>query len=245
MSGSAAFEVDGLTKRYGGREVLRIDRLVVPRGKIFGVMGPSGAGKSTLLRLLDLLEPATSGSVRFMGERAEGERRRLSMRRRMAMVFQRPALFNASVYDNVAYGLRVRGIGGSRARQRVVAALEAVGLAGLADRSARSLSGGEAQRIALARAMVVEPEALLLDEPTANLDPGNVALMEKLIHALNGEQGATIVIVTHNVFQARRLADEVLFLYQGRPVETGPARDVFSSPRDERTRAFIEGKMVY
>ncbi|MBO8129707.1 MAG: ATP-binding cassette domain-containing protein [Peptococcaceae bacterium] len=210
-------------------------------------MGPSGAGKTTLLRFLSLLDLPTEGLLAIDGQdvRTLDCRARLRLRRRMTMVFQKPILFNTSVFENVAYGLRIRGISGNKLRRAVSDALAWVGLRDLAGRNARTLSGGEAQRIALARAAVLETDVLLLDEATANLDPANVALMEDLILKLNRQKGVTIIMVTHNVFQTKRLADEVVFMWEGKVVETGPAAAVFSNPRDERTRAFIEGRAIY
>jgi tungstate transport system ATP-binding protein len=147
------------------------------------------------------------------------------------------------VWDNVAYGLRLRGQRGVRTQVR--AALEHVGLSALASQRARTLSGGEAQRVALARAMVLQPDVLLLDEPTANLDPYNVTLIEEIIQTLNRERGTTLVLVTHNVFQARRLAQRAALLLDGRLVEVADAEAFFQSPHDPRTAAFVRGDMVY
>ncbi len=237
-------ELDGVVKCYGAREVCRVERLDIRRGEIMGIMGPSGAGKSTLLRLLNFLEPATSGRINFDGYAIEGTGSPpLAVRRKVTMVFQEPMLLSASVAANVAYGLRLRGE--KEIQSRVQSALEMVGLIHLAKAPASTLSGGEAQRVALARAFVIEPDLLLLDEPTANLDPYNVALIEGLILRVNRERGTTIVLVTHNVFQARRLAHRVLFLLEGRVIEMGDTEQLFTSPTDPRTAAFIRGEMVY
>lgn len=240
-----AYRLEGIVKRYGGREVLRIESLSIPLGGIFGLIGPNGSGKSTLLRLLNFLEPPTEGTIVFRGCHCpDGDGRvPLEIRRRVTMVFQRPILLNASVRENVAYGLKVRGEKGIEGR--VMEALERVGLTDFADVSARTLSGGEGQRVALARAMVIGPEMLLLDEPTANLDPYNAALIEKIVSDYNREQGTTIVLVTHNVFQARRLAHRAALLLEGRIVEVGEARRLFESPQDPRTGAFVRGEMIY
>jgi tungstate transport system ATP-binding protein len=239
-----AYQLDGVVKLYGQREVLHIDELAILQGEIFGVVGPSGAGKSTLLRLLDFLEPPTRGQIRF-GAYVTGNNglAPLSVRRRLAMVFQRPVLLNTTVADNVAYGLRLRR--DERIAQRVQAALEQVALSHLAAAPARTLSGGEMQRVALARAIVIEPEVLLLDEPTANLDPYNVGLIERIVAELNRERGTTIVLVTHNVFQARRLAQRAGLLLDGRLVEVSAASQFFTAPGDQRTAAFVRGEMVY
>lgn len=238
------YTLEGLGKSYEGRSVLHIDRLHVHAGEILGVVGPSGAGKSTLLRLLNFLEPPTSGYVQFDGNRYNGRGEvPIEVRRRVTTVFQRPILLDRSVRDNVRYGLRLRGKRNSTSS--VEAVLDEVGIADLAEQKARRLSGGEAQRVALARAMVLEPEVLLLDEPTANLDPYNVGLMESIIRILNNRQQMTIVLVTHNIFQARRLADRVLFLLDGAAVEVAETEAFFEAPGDERTKAFVNGEMVY
>lgn len=237
--------VDNVSKQFGPREVLRVERLSLAAGRIHGVMGPSGAGKSTLLRLLNLLERPTAGRILYRGRDVHAYRPRLELQRRMAMVFQKPVLFDGTVYENVAYGLRVRGVRGLEAAGKVDDALRRVGLEPLRRARALTLSGGEAQRVAMARALVLEPDVLLLDEPTSNLDPNNVALLEGLIRGASGGNGTAVVLVTHNVFQAQRLADQVVFLYEGQVVEEGLAAQVFEAPGDERTRAFIRGEMVY
>jgi len=238
------YHLEKVSKAYGPREVLRVDFLEIQQGEIFGVVGPSGAGKSTLLRLLDFLESPTCGQLHFKGYySANGSRAPLDVRRCVTTVFQRPVLLNTSVYGNVAYGLKIRG--DKEVQHKVKGVLEQVGLSDLIRDRARFLSGGEAQRVALARAMVIEPEVLLLDEPTANLDPYNVSLIEDIVADLNRQRGTTIVLVTHNVFQARRMAHRVALLLEGQVVEVAPVRDFFEAPRDPRTAAFVRGEMVY
>lgn len=238
------FQIERLTKVYGAREVLRVDGLEVKGGEILGIMGPSGSGKSTLLRLLNFLEPPTEGTIHFLEKAIPGNGRPpLDLRRKITMVFQRPVLISGTVRENVAYGLRLRGEKGTDGRVEEI--LHWVGLEELASAPAQTLSGGERQRVALARAMVIEPEVLLLDEPTANLDPYNVSLMEETIASIKEQRGTTIVLVTHNVFQARRLSDRVAFLLNGQIVEVGETERVFTDPHDSRTAAFVRGEMVY
>jgi tungstate transport system ATP-binding protein len=238
------YHLEQVTKSYNGRCVLQVDSLDIRRGEILAVVGPSGAGKSTLLRLLNFLEPPTSGSIRFLDSEFGPERTPpLALRRRVTTVFQRPILLNRTVWANVAYGLQLRG-----QRQftgQVQAALEQVGLTAMAHQRARTLSGGEAQRVALARAMVLQPDVLLLDEPSANLDPYNVGLIEEIVHTLNATQGTSLVLVTHNVFQAKRLAHRVALFLEGQIAEIADAETFFGSPRDPRTAAFVRGEMVY
>ncbi len=238
------YRLEKVSKAYGSREILCVDSLEIKQGEIFGIVGPSGAGKSTLLRLLDFLESPTSGQLHFKDYySANGSRVPLEVRRRVTTVFQRPVLLNTSVYGNVAYGLKIRG--DKAVQRKVKEVLKQVGLSDMIRERARFLSGGEAQRVALARAMVIEPEVLLLDEPTANLDPYNVGLIEDIVADLNRERGTTMVLVTHNVFQAKRLAHRVALLLEGRVVEVAPAWEFFEAPRDPRTAAFVRGEMVY
>ena len=238
------YQLQGVNKSYNGRCVLHVSNLDIRRGEIFALVGPSGAGKSTLLRLLNFLEPPTSGTVRFLdAEFSANCTMLLELRRRVTTVFQQPILLNRSVQDNVRYGLRLRG---RRNVARLVEyTLEQVGLKDLASQRARTLSSGEAQRVALARAMALKPDVLLLDEPTANLDPYNVGLIEEIVRTLNRERGMTLVLVTHNVFQARRLADRVALLLEGQVIEVSGVETFFQSPRDPRTAAFVRGEMVY
>jgi len=238
------FRLQGLVKAYNGRCVLQVDELEIFRGEIFALVGPSGAGKSTLLRLLNFLEPPTQGRIHFLGAEFTPDRDMpLSLRRRVTTVFQRPMLLNRSVRDNVAFGINLRGRRDSR--QEIETTLEQVGLGDLGRQKARTLSGGEAQRVALARAMVLRPDVLLLDEPTANLDPYNVGLIEGIVQGLNREHGITLVLVTHNVFQAKRLAQRVALMLEGQIVEIADVETFFETPRDPRTRAFVNGEMVY
>lgn len=243
-SATPAYRLEGVTQRYGERLVLAVDRLEVRRGEVLALVGPSGAGKSTLLRLLNFLETPSSGQIQAFGYTyATCDTVPLELRRQVTTVFQRPVLLAASVLDNVAYGLRLRGR--REARQAALAALERLGLGHLARKPARGLSGGEMQRVALARAMVIEPAVLLLDEPTANLDPYNVQLIEQTTSDMHRRYGTTVVLVTHNVFQARRLAQRVALLLDGRIVEIADVEQFFEAPRDPRTAAFVRGEMVY
>lgn len=242
MNAGEVFRLEQVRKVYGRREVLAVEELSIFRGEILGLVGPSGAGKSTLLRLLNFLEPPTSGRIYFQGNCYDG-RVSLLVRRRITTVFQRPLLLEGTVAYNVAYGLYLRGRRGFR--EKVAEMLEQVGLGSLAGEQARTLSGGEAQRVALARALILEPEVLLLDEPTANLDPYHVALLEEIVCQQNREHGTTIVWVTHNVFQARRVAHRVGLLLDGQLVEVAETETFFERPRDPRAAAFVRGEMVY
>jgi tungstate transport system ATP-binding protein len=239
-----AYTIDNLTKVYKTRQVLDIDYLAIHAGEILAIVGPSGSGKSTLLRLLNFLEPPTGGKISYLSEvfGPEGSVS-LDARRSVTTVSQRPILLDRSVRANVEFGLRLRG--GRDRDGEVREALRMVGLAALEGQAARTLSGGEAQRVALARALVIRPLALLLDEPTANLDPYNVGVIENAVRRLNTERGTTIVLVTHNVFQARRLAHRVALILDGKIVEVADTETFFEQPRDPRAQAFVRGEMVY
>ncbi|NHZ71471.1 MAG: ATP-binding cassette domain-containing protein [Aquificales bacterium] len=238
------YQLEAITKDYGERQILQIDSLTIYRGETLALVGPSGAGKSTLLRLLNFLETPTNGRIHFQGIAfSANSPLPLHLRRRVTTVFQRPFLLNRSVRANVRYGLRLRGRRDEI--QAVEMALEQVGLLAMARQPARTLSGGEAQRVALARALVIQPDVLLLDEPTANLDPQNVTLIEAIVTQLNQQQGTTLVLVTHNIFQARRLAGRAALMMDGRIVELSDSATFFNNPRDPRTAAFVRGDMVY
>jgi tungstate transport system ATP-binding protein len=238
------YRLQNVSKEYEGRRVLQVENLKIERGEVFAMVGPSGAGKSTLLRLLNFLEPPSSGRIRFLDvEFTANQPMSLKYRRRVTTVFQRPTLLNRSVQANVGYGLKLRGL--RHSEDKIEKALEQVGLQHLDRQRARTLSGGEAQRVALARAIVLQPDVLLLDEPTANLDPYNVGLIEEIVTNLNREQGTTLVLVTHNVFQAKRLAHRVALMLESQIVEVAGVEAFFESPQDPRTAAFVRGEMVY
>lgn len=244
---SNAYHLQNITKSYGSKAVLDINDFTISSGIITALIGPSGSGKSTLLRLLNCLEAPDSGSMNILGLDlpANSTKIDITMRRRMAMVLQKPVLFNSSVFDNVAYGLKIRKIPETQIRKSVIDMLEFVGLADKSERHAKTLSGGEAQRASLARALVINPDILLLDEPTANLDPANVLAIEDLVKKAKQAWSTTIVIVTHNMFQAKRLADRAALLLDGSVIEYSDADSFFNSPQDDRTLSFIKGEMIY
>lgn len=242
---SPLYRLEGVEQLYGSRTVLKIPSLDIPRGEVFTVLGPNGAGKTTLLRLLALLEaPARGGlTLRLDGREIREATATISDRRRIAMVFQRPLLLSRSVRENVAYGLRLRGQ--RDASREIDALLDRLGLLRLAEARAHTLSGGETQRVALARALIVRPDILLLDEPTANLDPASGALIEAMIREKRQRDDVTIILVTHNIFQARRLATRALLLLDGEMIEEGDAAAFFASPRDARAARFLAGEMTF
>jgi tungstate transport system ATP-binding protein len=233
--------IEKLQKLFGDKEVLRNIDLRIFQGEIFAFIGPSGAGKTTLLRILNFFEIPEKGNIKFMGMNPEV----INIRRRMSLLFQTPAIFNNSVFENVAYGLKVRGIEKKIIEKNVGDALNIVGLPGMEKQNARTLSGGEAQRMAFARAIVYDPQVLLLDEPTANLDPANVMKIEEIIKRIRNERGTTIVLATHNIPQVRRIADRVGILLNGELIEVNSKEGIFSKPKDARSEAFINGEMIY
>jgi tungstate transport system ATP-binding protein len=240
-SSDALFRLESVEHRYGPRVVLDIEHLELMRGETLAIIGPSGCGKTTLLRLLQFLERPSAGRLLFDGQQIDTPPP-LALRRRVTTVFQRPIVLNRSVRDNLAYGLVARGV--TAYGDRIARLLDALALGPFAHAPAPTLSGGEIQRVALGRALAFDPEVLLLDEPTANLDPPNVALIERLIRDRKA-RGTTIVLATHHVFQARRLADRTAFLLEGQIVEIAPTPRLFDTPGDPRTRAFLTGDMVY
>ncbi|MCZ7393531.1 MAG: phosphate ABC transporter ATP-binding protein [Candidatus Methanoperedens sp.] len=237
--------IKNLCKSFGSKEVLKNVNLVINRAEIFALIGPSGAGKTTLLRILNLFEKPKSGGIVFEGILLNGDHDGKKVRKKMSLLFQTPAVFNISVFDNVAYGLKVRGMDKRIIEKKVSSALDIVGLSGMEKQIARTLSGGEAQRMAFARAIVYDPEILLLDEPTANLDPSNVAKIEEIIKHIRNDLGTTIVIATHNIPQVKRIADRVGILLNGELIEVNSIEGIFMAPEDERSAAFLKGEMVY
>ncbi|MFD1513759.1 phosphate ABC transporter ATP-binding protein [Halomarina rubra] len=267
-------EADGLSYGYSEAVVEDVSFAAAP-GEVLALIGPSGTGKTTLLRTLALFDRPDAGTVRIDGRDpwTTSDDERIALRRRLGMVFQDRSLFTGSVAFNAAYGLRVRRSRLQRGRERLFSsvrwaletlpgvpagsvlgdravpdaaleALDAVGMLWAGDRPARSLSAGEAQRVAFARALATDPAVLLLDEPTSNLDPRNTALIEAAIERASA-RGITVVLATHDMQQARRVADSVAVLLDGQCIEHGPRDRVFEDPEDERAAKFVAGELVY
>jgi tungstate transport system ATP-binding protein len=240
------FELKDITKDYKGKCALKDVTLESEKAKILAVIGPSGAGKTTLLRIVNVLERPTKGTLKIDGENpfqlSNGELYKI--RTRMAMVFQNPSLFQRTVEANVAYSLKIRYMDQDSIDNRVSQALKLVGLEDFKPQFAPTLSAGEAQRVSFARAIVFEPELLLLDEFTANLDPANVKLLEEGLINYQKETNSSIVLATHNLFQAKRLADEVVFILDGEIVERAEKDKFFESPENPLTRSFLSGELI-
>lgn len=231
-------EAKGLVFEAGGKRLIDGIDITLRPGPVTAVMGPNGAGKSLLLRLLHGLLRPTQGEILWAGRPADRE-----IASRQAMVFQRPVLLRRSVAANIRYALDVRGVAPAEQRSRLDAVLHAARLEHLAERPARVLSGGEQQRLAIARALSVAPEILFLDEPTASLDPASTHAIEVLLqHACAG--GTKLVLVTHDVGQAKRLAQEVLFMHRGCIAEQTIAERFFARAASAEARAFLEGRIV-
>lgn len=223
--------------RKAGKSLLTDITLTLDYGPRTVVMGPNGAGKSLLLRLCHGLLQPTSGRVQWILSDSR------ALRRRQAMVFQRPVLLRRSVAANVAYALAVGGVAWRARRRLVRQVLEQVGLMALASQPARVLSGGEQQRLALARAWALQPQVLFMDEPTANLDPSATRRIEAIINTIH-QSGTKIIMTTHDLGQARRHADEVVFLHSGRVLEHTLAAHFFQHPKSHEARAFLAGELV-
>jgi len=219
------FEIRELTKVYNGKKVLDIPHLTIKKGSIYGVMGPNGSGKTTLLSILSLLLSPTSGKIYFEGIDIDEADKHL-LRQKMTLVLQNPLLFSTTVEKNVAYGLKARGIRGGEREERVRECLRLVGLDGFGKRGSKELSGGEVQRVAIARSLALNPMVLLLDEPSANIDRGSMDLLDKILKELNQRFQITVILATHNINQAYRLSDDVICLFEGK-VARSPLENLF------------------
>ena len=215
-----------ISKTYGDKTVVDNIDLQIHEGEIIALIGPNGSGKTTLLKMLAFLESPASGEMTFQGEKVNFKETE-EIRMRSTLVFQKTVLFSTSVYNNIAYGLKMRKISKEIRDREVKKALELVRLKGFEKRPARNLSGGEQQRVAIARALVLKTKLLLLDEPTANLDPKNVGIVEEVIDTVNRENQITIVMATHNMFQARELPHRIALIDEGKITEVGTPTEVF------------------
>lgn len=242
MTATATYELNAIRHRISESFTLEIDALRVEAGETLCLVGPTGAGKSTLLRLLSGLCLPTSGQIKFQ-DAPIGPSTPVATLRQIVTAHQSPLLLSQSVRRNIEYGLRVRGM--SNHRERIDPILDALGLTPYANQLARTLSGGQRQLVAVGRALAVGAEVLLLDEPTSHLDPSHVGRVEALVQERRASRPLTVVWVTHNLFQAERMADRVGLILSGQLIEVAPTADFFHRPADERTSAFIHGKMVY
>jgi len=219
-------ELKDLTKTYSNKIVVNDVNLQIYEGEILALLGPNGSGKSTILKILAFIESPTGGTVEFQGEKVNYKKTE-QVRLQSTLVFQKTALFSTSVYNNVAYGLKIRGVTKSVQEEEVKKALKLVRLEGFEKRPAKKLSGGEQQRVAIARALALKTKLLLLDEPTANLDPKNSGILEEVIETVNRENKVTMVMATHNMFQAEKLPHHIALMSEGKITEIGTPAEVF------------------
>ncbi len=245
MTSTPLYRLREVRKSYDATFQLEIAALEIRTGEVLALLGPTGAGKSTLLRLLAGVEIASGGRVEIGEPRLDAVNLPLVWRRRIAMVHQRPMLLNRDVRTNIEYGLQLRGISSSRKRSDIDRLLDRFGLTKFASQAGRTLSGGQTQLVALARALIVEPDILLLDEPTAHLDPAHVEIVEATLRRVQAERQVTVVWATHNLFQARRVAGRVALLWNGQLIEAAETNSFFETPADPRTADFLQGRMIY
>ena len=236
------YRLQQVRRVVGPQFTLAMDDWDHPHQETLCLVGPTGAGKTTFLRVLTGLTPIETGRLEFDGQEWPNGLAPLETVRQIALVPQRPILLSRSVRDNLAYGLRLRGIA---AQERVEEMLKRLGLTNLAAKSALRLSGGQVQLVALGRVLVLQPKVLLLDEPTANLDPGYVTLVEEVLAEWRQRHQTTLIWATHNLFQAQRVAQRVGLILGGRIIEIASCDKFFHSPDDPRTADFVLGKLVY
>ncbi|MDF1591875.1 MAG: ATP-binding cassette domain-containing protein [Desulfobacterales bacterium] len=225
------YRLSQLTKTYRNRTVLDIPFLEIDPGKIYALMGPNGAGKTTLLNILGFLDPPTGGSVQFCSRSVQFTEPALqALRKEVVIVDQHPILFTTTVYKNLEFGLKVRQIAKSERERMITASLEMVGMLDFAQALAHRLSGGETQRVALARAFAVSPKVLLCDEPTANVDEENQAIILRILKQINEQKKITILFTTHDRTQAAALAQQTVFLNSGKITTNSPESNLYHSP---------------
>jgi tungstate transport system ATP-binding protein len=232
-------ETVDVTKQYDGLCALDRVNIAAHTGQVTTIVGVNGSGKTTLLKILAGLDLPSTGRILIQGHESNKD----ELRAHCTMVFQKSVMFGTNVYSNVAYGLRIEGISSQEVSARVKSALAFVNLDGFEKRHARKLSSGEQQRVAMARALALGRDVLLIDEPTANLDPANAMIIERAIK--DSARSRAVLLSTHNLAQARRLSQHVIHLYRGRVVEEGEPSRFFSNPSDERTKLFINGELQF
>jgi len=233
-------QLTDIKKNYLSVKALNSVSLEMEGGKIIVLLGVNGAGKTTLMRIMAGLENPDGGRLIFNGQDVDAK----ALRHVSTLVFQKTVMFGMDIYGNLAFGLKIRGVQKKEIANKVAEALHEVRLSGFEKRKARKTSGGEQQRIALARAFLLDSHVLLLDEPTANLDPNSAAIIEKAIISKKSTQ-RIIVMATHNLSQARRMADEIVHLYNGNIVEVAKPGDFFDNPKSEITRKFVNGELDF
>ena len=223
-----------IMKKYNENVVLDIDDFHLKKGKIYGIIGPNGAGKSTLLKIIGDIDKSSNGEILYDGKTIYKE-----ILKEITYLNQKPYLFRTSVYNNIAYPLVIRKVNRGDIKEKVSQVMEELKIDNLKNQLATNLSGGESQKVALARAVIFKPNLLLLDEPTANIDPNTLEIIEKAIVKRNKEFGTTIIIVTHNISQANRICDEVILMTKGRIIESGNSTEIITNPQKKESKRFL------
>ena len=239
-------EIKNLHKEYYKEDktsikILSTISFTVQKGECFVIIGPNGSGKTTLLRILGLLESPTRGKINYKGKDISrfSKKEKINFRRNLSFVRQKPVVRNASVFNNIAYGLKIRGIKFNEYVEAVDTIIDFAGLKGMEDNNARALSGGEMQRVAIAMNFIFEPEIYLLDEVSANLDPMNVKLLEEFIMKIKQDKEKTIIMSTHDPIEAIKYADRIAVLNNGQISQIGAPNEIFTAPKDEFTALFV------
>lgn len=232
-------EIKALQKNYGDKLVLNIEHLMIPEGVITGIVGPNGSGKSTLMRIIAGLDKEFEGCTLYDGKPFNEE-----IQKNMTMVFQKPYMLRGSVFDNISYPLKLRGVEKSKLKQKMEAVIKLLQLEPIINQRANTLSGGEIQKTALARAIVFEPRLLLLDESTANIDPQSILVMENVIRYMNQNFDTTVVMVTHNIRQLQRLCSHTIFMNQGKAAQQGQTEDLLADMKDSAFGSFAAHELL-
>lgn len=228
---------ENLKKSYDGKTVLDIEQGMIRKGRRTAVIGPNGAGKSTFIKIIAGIEKADQGHIWYGNEMQ-------FPKKDVTLVFQKPYLLSTTVEKNIAYPMKLRGWDANAIEQRITELTEALNLTQFRKTKAWKLSGGETQKVALARALVFKPKLLLLDEPTANIDPVTTGEIEQLLMRIGETQETSIVLITHNLAQAKRTCDDVIMFHGGNLIESGLCEDILKKPKKEETARFISGELL-
>ncbi len=231
--------IKNLVKLYKDKKVLDLPQMELEGGKIYSLIGPNGAGKSTLIRILAGIDKPTYGDVLYGNKKFDKE-----IQLQVTLIFQKPYMLNASVYENIAYPLKLRKLDKSFVNNKVNEYIEHLDLIDVKKQNALTLSGGEAQKVALARGLVFNPKLVFLDEPTASIDPISTLQMESIVKKVNQDLGTTFLWVTHNINQARRTSHETMLMYKGKIIESGSTEQILTGPQNDITKSYINGDLI-